>query len=178
MVQGFATRRHADGALDIDHHRRRAARLRGMARRHAWRMAGAALRGAARTWPRRLALVAFGLLLGGAAMAEPPPSYRAELLERVALPDGRVFRLTELRLGAGTDTAPHAIPGESLLLVVEGTVTRDTGDGEPRRHGPGSAFDGAVQQVLRNAGAVPARLLVAQTAAAGEVSARPAELAE
>ncbi|MBR0658711.1 cupin domain-containing protein [Neoroseomonas oryzicola] len=178
MSDSFRIRRHADGALNLGHHRRCAARLRRLAQRRVWRAAGAALRGAAGTWPRRLGLVALALLLGGSALAEPPSSHRTELLELVALPDGRIFRLTALQIGAGTETAAHAIPGEALLLVLEGTITRDTGDGEPRRYGPGGSFDGAAMQVLRNAEAAPARLLVGQIAPPGEVPARPADLAE
>ena len=41
-----AARRHADGSLDLDHHRRRAARLRRMARRHMARRVSALARAA------------------------------------------------------------------------------------------------------------------------------------
>lgn len=37
-----APRRHADGSLDIDHYRRRARRLRRIARRRAWAVVAAA----------------------------------------------------------------------------------------------------------------------------------------
>jgi hypothetical protein len=37
MPQDVRIRRHADGALDIDHHRRVARRLRHLALRRAWR---------------------------------------------------------------------------------------------------------------------------------------------
>ena len=66
MAREVQVRRHADGALDINHHRRRARRLRNMAQRRAWRAVFRALKVAAarlgRAAPRRLP-AAFG---GGA----------------------------------------------------------------------------------------------------------------
>jgi len=45
MSRSSTPRRHADGALDLGHHRRLAARLRRVALRRAWRAAGLMLRG-------------------------------------------------------------------------------------------------------------------------------------
>ena len=47
MAREVQVRRHADGALDIDHHRRRARRLRNMTQRRAWRAVFRALEVAA-----------------------------------------------------------------------------------------------------------------------------------
>jgi hypothetical protein len=48
MARESQVRRHADGALDIGYHRRRARQLRNMARRRAWRVLLRVLQGACR----------------------------------------------------------------------------------------------------------------------------------
>jgi len=63
------------------------------------------------------------------------------------------------------------------VLVEEGAVLRDLGDGEPRSFSAGNSFDGAAPHRLRNDGAVPARLFVG-TIAAPDAIPRPLGLWE
>lgn len=174
-MRGLTLRRHADGALDIGYHRRRARRLRGAAQRQACRAAACLLR---RASPAPLGWIAAALLVCGAALAEPP-SHRSELLEMAVRPDGRVFRLVALQLAPGAATAPHRLAGESIMLVIEGSVTRDAGDGEPVSFGPGRFLDASgVTHVLRNNGTATARLLVGSIAPADEPPLHPSGLSE
>jgi hypothetical protein len=179
MASSFAIRRHQDGALDIGHHRRRAARLHRIARRRAGRAAAALLgrlADRARS-PRQVAVVAVAALgvWIGAAMGH---EFRTELLLAETLGDGRVFRMTVLDLAPGAATAPHRLPAETLLLVTAGTVVRDGSDGAAVAFGTGAFFaaDGLV--VLRNPGEAAARIAVGSVTARGEPPFRPLSFSE
>ncbi|MGG5817208.1 hypothetical protein [Falsiroseomonas sp. HW251] len=167
MTGSITTRRHADGALDLDHHRRRAARLRRLALRRAWRAAGARL--------RRVALPM--ALLAAAAGPCFAQDWRAEPLPPEPRPGELVFRMTLLELSPGAATAPQGFPAETLVLVTQGTVIRDRGDGEPVPFAAGVAFAAEGPVVLRNPGAGWVRLSIGSLAAPDAI-ARPLSLWE
>lgn len=166
MPGSITIRRHADGALDLGHHRRCAARLRRMALRRAWRRAGGLL--------RRAALAA---LLAAAAAPAFAEDWRAEPLPAEPRPGGLVLRTTLLELAPGVATVPQILPAETLLQVTRGSVTRDRSDGEPVGFHAGAVFRALGPVVLRNAGDGPARLAI-RSLGAPDAIARPVSLWE
>lgn len=133
-----APRRNADGSLDIDHYRRRARRLRYLARRQAVRRlrgAVAALGGMlARAAPLRAWRWAGAIALAALpAAAEPAPGGFIATPVHIEAAAGGIFRLYRLELGPGTATLPAAPPGEEVV-----SCSRARSSSKPRA--PRAAF--------------------------------------
>jgi quercetin dioxygenase-like cupin family protein len=138
-------------------------------------------------------IIACGLGLGGAALAQQAPSivpqsahaghgipaatesFRATVLLETPLlgTEARIYRLYVIDLGPGGATPRHMHPGDEIALVTEGSVTLEVQGEAPRTFGAGQTFHPRpmTPHVARNASATaPARLTVSSITEAGRPS--------
>jgi quercetin dioxygenase-like cupin family protein len=183
MTRLHEPRRHADGALDIGYYRRRAARIRHLARRRAWE---AVCRPLPLLSPRRLAagsLAALACAVAVAARAEPPPAavpggFTSLMLHAAPLEASPwwVFRMHRVELGQGTETARAMPLGDEIVLVTEGSIVIEVEGEAPRLLRAGQAFQyrPMAPHVTRNAsGGLPAVLIVSSVSGVGLPAGMP-----
>jgi len=157
-------RRHADGALGIDHHRRRARRLRHVARRQAGRIGRRAV----------------------PAEAPPPGGFAATALHVAPLEASPwwIFRRHGVRLGRGAMvglgrgamSAPALPIGDVIVPVAEGSIIIEVEGGAPRLLHAGQALQcrPLAPHVARNgSGGLPAVLIVRSVAGVGLPAGMP-----